>query len=116
MSREIKFRAWDKKEQIMCCNANHLSPDWFSEHPNLVSMQYTGLEDKNGNEYVDSDIMQWIQENYTSQRLEKVVWNEVGWWIADLLSGGLIMPLTRKEARLRTIIGNIYEHPELKSK
>ena len=62
--------------------------------------QYTGLHDKDGKEYADSDIMQWIQDDYTSQRLEKIVWHEAGWWIADLIGGDLMMPLTAKQAKL----------------
>jgi len=113
--REIKFRAWDKRGKsfvyftVKLGKEVFLAPDEYSEELCL----FTGLNDKNGKEIYEGDIMQWKQHDYISQRLEKVVWHESGWWIADLITGDLLCPLTANEAKLRTIIGNIYENPEL---
>ena len=121
--REIKFRAWSKQDNRMLWNVGVDAGGCAildTRHRGImplkgesILMQYTGLKDKNGKEYADCDIMQWRQVGYTSKRLEKVVWHEAGWWIADLISGDLLIPLTATQAELRTIIGNIYENPEL---
>ena len=110
--REIKFRAWDKSEEIMCHNANHLSPNWFWEHPNLVSMQYTGLKDKNGKESYHKD----IARDMLTLSLFVIEWNE-GKGKFQLMPVDL--PKTFhyiREVECITdmeVIGNIYENPEL---
>lgn len=129
--RELKLRIWEPNLKNMRVFGEDLQAIYFTKEGSIdhivlrgkwgaeycsdyILMHYTGLEDKNGAEYADSDIMEWRQGDYVSQRLEKVVWHEAGWWIADLLiEGDLLMPLTAKQAKLRTIIGNIYENPEL---
>ena len=130
--REHKYRAWHKTREvmvhfdIMTITKTYHPGYWHTadlggfdcelDDPNLYSelMEYTGQKDKNGTEYADSDIMQWIQRDYTSQRLEKVFWNDGCWWVADLITSGLLTRLTQREASYRTIIGNIHENPELK--
>jgi len=81
---------------------------------NLNLMQFTGLQDRDGNNVYEGDILE------TSDRILKVVWhNYAGQWDTDfirykgeLLSNGL----QNLEWKYRaTIIGNIYENPELLS-
>lgn len=71
-------------------------------------MQFTGLHDKQGKEYFDGDVAQWIAKDYVSKFLEKIVWHDGSWWFVDLITGDLLVLAKEKEATLRTIVGNIY--------
>ncbi len=116
MAGEIKSRAQsvnDKKWYYFPLKSLIAEHGGYDENNFVNWCEYTGLKDKNGKEYYDCDIMQWIQPDYTSTRLEKVVRHDGGWWIADLKTGEVMIPLRAKEAILRTIIGNVYENPEL---
>lgn len=125
MTREIKFRAWDKKQNEMVYFgsagytpvglgfvASNSDYRWKND---LELMQYTGLKDKNGKEIYEGDILNhhgkiW-QVNFTN-----------GWFQVDQIGntpspdGGEFPPdsdLLGNQYEVCEVIGNIYENKEL---
>ena len=113
-NREIKFRAWNKKEQAM-----FLSPDtiqhlgfWFDAHlpgaladlGNIVIMQFTGLLDSKGNEIYEGDI---VTKNGRYTDVVKYDFYEVYPFTRGGLHGSSYYP------EMCEVIGNIHENPEL---
>jgi len=122
--REIKFRAWDKQIKEM------LSVDkieWdrklvyirsstrdHMETPRRISedicclMQYTGLNDKNGKEIYEGDIVEYFKRRYfikfhlANFMLSKKESNFLGLNSAIYSQDGVL-----------TVIGNIHKNPKL---
>ncbi len=132
--REIKFRAWDKKnacfyKPIFEAWAGRLSTLFIglsgdlSEHTmsgltheslfpdRFIIEQYTGLKDKNGREIYDGDI---VRDSYDSMQ-SVIFWNPVGsWGCYEIVDPKYLMTYTVDEDDdADEIIGNIHENPEL---
>lgn len=141
--REIKFRAWDKEnEKWIPTNKMGFwedgllwyledyeknEPPYFADRVNWVLMQYTGLNDINGVDIYEGDILtskeypfqddgeynyhgvvEWAEEEaayYLTKRL--VNKNRRG------ISDGISEMLGQEDVTSFEIIGNIYENPEL---
>jgi len=135
MSREIKFRAWDKPDEMSFpdgCMSYFDVKNFISGDYDFL-MQYTGLKDKNGTEIYEGDIVRrygfneifivmngaYKLEEYTKHDNQQ--WHfgyylkgyqgvcksieDINWLIGDDYN------FYRKD--LLEIIGNIHENPEL---
>ena len=127
MSREIKFRAWDKraKKWRFITSLDWYRPDTrksdicgvivvlddgrdqFFPIEEVEVVEFTGLRDKNGKEIYEHDILRFPasvtlapQEVLYSNHLLRTR-NAKGWWGDPKFWSGV------------EVIGNIYENPEL---
>lgn len=105
--REIKFRAWDKNKKKFVDAKSYFG--WSS--PWIHLMQYTGLKDKNGKEIYEGDILKL--DSWTSN--QQVVFDEGGFCLAGKDTGFTsdIHYIHHAGIPQATVIGNIYENPEL---
>ena len=113
MSREIKFRAWDKDlNKMLRHQVLEFHPKEFFKAINGSSkwkvMQYTGLKDKNGREIYEDDIVRNGTENMV------VVWdeNDAGYCL-EFDSGNQSIGINQRVMKDCEVIGNIWENPEL---
>jgi len=121
MQRKIKFRAWDKKRGVMIgsdyknnYNTNN-NEEWYSDNDcicleaieeaakneNLELMQFTGLKDRNEKDIYEGDILE--QKTPFFHKVFQVKWS-------NKKCGFTIKPKYLDEI---SVIGNIFENPEL---
>lgn len=124
MSRQIKFRAWNRlteqmvtDQPVMIDTDGSIEVGGYStiddEGGSIVVMQYTGLTDKNGVEIYEDDILQDTHNDpYGGAHvmLDAVIFNSdpAGFTFGDRWS-----PLNTVDLKRMEVIGNIYENPEL---
>ena len=109
MAREIKFRAWNGEEfynDVSIFDKNEVVDfgdyEWTTEKVEAIE-QYTGLNDKNGKEIYEGDIVKCILR--PSAIMEDVITFVNGCFCVGVVP---IVALSNFE-----IIGNIHENPEL---
>ena len=130
MSKEIKFRIWDKDSgyfiKVSDTNKHYLSLNgdiiiidemgfiYEMDKENYIIDRYTGLKDKNGKEIYEGDIIRL--KHHIDKRINvvgKVIFlsEQASFGIIDDL--GQEYPLFRNTTEQIEIIGNIYENLEL---
>lgn len=120
--REIRFRAWDKKNKKMLYIGSNLSYYSVNNDRYLIT-QYTGLKDKNGKEIYEGDIIRF--EAFAPKHDEivtaKVEWH-THWGIGEgsEMAGFVAQDIVDEHISYgiggfggKKIIGNIYENKEL---
>ena len=113
--REIKFRAWDKKQNKMRQDFNLSWSGKILFEDSIGSdefeiMQYTGLKDKNGKEIYEGDIVR-ISDNHT----EVINWIGDGDWMGEKQPlVGFIHNASIYKKPIE-VIGNLYENANLLS-
>ena len=126
--REIKFRAWDKKQKKMLYgvsigtikvwdeNAPFISHE-FSYSEDCIFEQYTGLKDKNGKEIYEGDIVEEEidcgDDDIDGTYRYTVVWDEdTLCWSLSPQYGAIHEDLWETNSSVE-IVGNIHETHEL---
>ncbi len=124
--REIKFRAWDKKDrrlfqvEYLGLNDVHAFDDIGRESTDFELMQYTGLRDKNGTEIYEGDVLEHptmgisrTMRGSASPLRIIVAWAE--YTHSDDFDMDYIFGWTFESCNPcdMNIIGNIYETPKL---
>lgn len=130
--REIKFRAWDTKEEYMygCPTIQACAyPDGRVSYTTMafgqrrILMQYTGLKDKNGIEIYEGDIVTSYATdvigivkfgNYMAGGEDYYASGAYGFYVQRLFDGKIISEDdTETLGTHNTVIGNIYQNKEL---
>ena len=134
MNREIKFRAWNKKEKYMEIAddlqmfSNDLSigipsKDYFLRKDDVELMQYTGLNDKNGKEIYEGDIVKiyghCFDFGFKQEEIGQIkfIHGAFGFYREKSKNEYCFNNLETEEAYgeldYYEVIGNIYDNPEL---
>lgn len=120
--REIKFRAWDKKNKrwatdydtiyIADDGRQYIYYDGYDsclKHVVLEISQYTGIKDRTGKEVFEGDIVRY--DDY--QGVAEVGFRRIEFVEEVEFKGGCFYPVCNQPSYTFEVIGNIYENKEL---
>ncbi|MDK0595790.1 YopX family protein [Clostridium perfringens] len=133
MSREVKFRIWDKtsnrmlyqddferveldtkNKMVSLVRSETIESSYVLDYEDGIEaeiMQYTGLKDKNGKKVYEDDIIQYSHKA-VGMILRKVRMKYGMWGIEGIVKGTQIPFANILESEYE-VIGNIHENPEL---
>jgi len=127
--REIKFRAWNKKNRVMNFALplkvwmDNIATDigrekYLKDRDNIILMQYTGLKDKNGIEIYEGDILSVDEKEFTDKTNYEVKYFldenypafDLEGWTGD---ANAFSEICGEQEWEMEVIGNIYENSHL---
>ena len=126
--KEIKFRAWDNHSEKMLEIIQINFRDNYLDYSGINSengkrrlllkevelMQFTGLQDKNGVDIYEGDILIYQHMFVDKKSVSEVIWNEKYSGFASYVEDDERRYILEKELKNQfEVIGNIYENPEL---
>lgn len=113
--RQIQFRAWDIDNNMFFDCSSHLisqiSNDYSGLGNRFIYQQFTGLQDKNGKDIYEGDIIDGLDIDTNFGQTYKNI--KVSFRLGEFGIGGGAWHLGLKYLSEIEVIGNIYENPEL---